>query len=306
MMRSSLTLGSYRGIQVGLHWSIAVVGFLVVTTLSGSVLPSAAPGYSGGAYLLGAVVIGTLFFASIVAHEFGHSIIAQRNDVQVSHITLFALGGVAALESEPRTPGAAARIALAGPAVSLMLAASTVAVAIGVHALGASALLVGGLVWLGAINGGLAVFNMLPALPLDGGRALQAWMWRRKGDPLLATISAARLGGWIGWSLVAFGMWQFFEGGQGLFTAIIGWFIVGSAKAESLRASMQLGQAQWQRQFDAWTGHGAPPFDPSGSPFDSPRPPGSSRSEVVDVDEVHLDEVDLDEVDRAAADGRGR
>ena len=286
MMRSSLTLGSYRGIQVGLHWSIGVVGFLVVSTLSGSVLPSAAPGYSGADYLLGAIVIGTLFFASIVAHEFGHSIVAQRNDVQVSHITLFALGGVAALESEPRTPGAAARIALAGPGVSLLLAASIVGVSVGVSALGASVLLVGGLLWLGAINGALAVFNMLPALPLDGGRALQALLWKRKGDPLRATISAARLGGWLGWGLVAFGLWQFSQGGQGLFTAVIGWFIVSSAKVESFRARMALGRAAWQQQFDAWVRTSAPPFVPDGSAFGPARPASAQHDDVVDVDVV--------------------
>ncbi len=256
MFRATLSLGSIRGINVGLHWSIAVVAYIVVTSLAGSVFPEFAPGYSRGAYFLGATIIGVLFLASIVAHEFGHSIVAQRNGVGVGSITLFALGGVATLESQPQSPGAAARIAAAGPAVSVAVAVASGALAVLANMAGASSLLVAGLAWLGLINGTLAVFNMLPALPLDGGRVLQSALWKRSGDRNLATISAAKLGRLIGWGLVLFGLWQFSQGGSGLMTAVVGWFIVGSAKAESMRARLRLRQNQFQDHFGAYVRDG--------------------------------------------------
>ncbi|MGI9599023.1 MAG: site-2 protease family protein, partial [Acidimicrobiales bacterium] len=106
------------GIPIGLHWSIALIAGLFGITLAGTILPAAAPGFATIAYFAVAAAVTAALLASIVAHELGHSLVAQRYNIGVRGITLFALGGVAQLEREPETPRSAARIALAGPAVS--------------------------------------------------------------------------------------------------------------------------------------------------------------------------------------------
>lgn len=259
-MRPTVRLGQYFGVDVGLHWTIALIGVLLTVTLSGSVLPEFAPGHSTAAYVAAALVTAALFMISIVAHELGHSIVAIRDGIKVRGITLFALGGVASLEGEPTTPGSAARVALAGPAVSIGVGAASVGVAIGASALGLPGLVVAALVWLGVINLSLAVFNLLPALPLDGGRVLQAYLWRRRGDRHEATISAAKVGRWLGWAIVAFGFWELTQGGTGLWTMLIGWFVVMTAKAEGLRA---------REERDRERNPVAAPFGPFG-PFSGP------------------------------------
>lgn len=283
-MRNSIRLGAVSGIPIGLHWSIALIAGIFTLTLTSTILPAAAPGFVGAIYLGTALAVTAGLLASIIAHELGHSLVAQNNDVGVSGITLFALGGVAKLESEPTNPGAAARIALAGPAVSVAIAVGALAAAFMAGTVGASAIVVAGLTWLGLINLSLAVFNMLPALPLDGGRALQAALWKRSGDRDRATISAASVGRYIGWAIVAFGAWRFMTAGSGLWTMIIGWFILSSAKAESLRARFQLHRRNWAPPM--W----APPQpqDRQMTGFDVPtRPPSwTSRppADIIDVD----------------------
>ena len=238
-MHDSIRLGRYAGISVGLHWSIGIIVALLTVTLSETILPEFAPGHPGPVYLMTALLTAALFLASIAAHELGHSVVAVRNGVRVRGITLFALGGVARLDSEPDDPGAAARIAAAGPAVSVAIGVTSVAVAVGLAALGVPALLVAGLAWLGIINLSLAVFNLLPVFPLDGGRILQAVLWRRGGDRSQATITAATIGRYGGWGLVLFGLWQLFQGGFGLTTILIGGFVILTARAEAYRARLE-------------------------------------------------------------------
>ncbi|MDH4363675.1 MAG: site-2 protease family protein [Acidimicrobiia bacterium] len=274
-MRPTVRLGQFFGVDVGLHWTIVLITMLLTTTLSGTVLPEFAPGHSTAAYLATALVAAVLFMASIVAHELGHSLVAIRGGIKVRGITLFALGGVASLECEPASPGLAARVALAGPAVSIGVGVASLGAAIGANAPGLPGLVVAALVWLGVINLSLAVFNLLPALPLDGGRVLQAYLWRRRGDRHEATISAAKAGRWIGWGLVAFGFWELTQGGNGLWTMLIGWFVLTTAKAEGLRARMERDQARMPaagRPF-GFGPFGPPP--PAGHPFGVGGPGGS-------------------------------
>ena len=292
-MRNSLRLGVVSGIPIAIHWSIALIAGVFGLALAGTILPAAAPGYVAGAYFVTATVVTVALLASIVAHELGHSVVAQRNDVDVSGITLFALGGVAKLEREPDTPGAAARIAIAGPAVSVAIGVAALATGIAAAGLGAPALVAAGLTWLGLVNLTLAVFNMLPALPLDGGRVLQAALWRRSGDRDRATISAASVGRVAGWLIIAFGAWQFFTTGAGLWTMVIGWFILGSAKAESLRARFNVGRRQWAPpQGRPWPGPSPWPGDQqtpwpgngAGSPWPPPSGPPRPSDDVIDVE----------------------
>ncbi|MEM9614512.1 MAG: site-2 protease family protein [Actinomycetota bacterium] len=294
-MRDSLRFGSINGITIGVHWTIAIVAALFTLALSGGVLPAFAPGYTSGAYMVMALVTAVLFFASIVAHELGHSLVAQRNGIGVSGITLFALGGVAKLESDPKDAGSAARIALAGPAVSVAIGVGGLVAGVLAGALGLPTLVAAGLAWLGIINLGMAVFNMIPALPLDGGRTLQAYLWHRSGDRDVATISAAKLGRFLGWAMIAFGLWQFLNGGAGLWFALIGWFVTAGARAEAMRARFEIQRRTWappawppfgfragdgrQAATGGWPGGpvGFPPYQ------QAPPPTPADRYDVVDV-----------------------
>ncbi len=251
-MRPTVRLGTFSGIDIGLHWTVALVAVLFTVTLSGSLLPDAAPGFATGAYVMVAMSTALLFLGSVVAHELGHSVVARRNGVGIEGITLFALGGVAVMSSEPRRPGPAFRIAIAGPLVSVGVGAVALGAAFGAARLGLSDLSVVAIMWLGIVNLVLAGFNMLPALPLDGGRVLQAALWRRSGDRLRATVTAAGAGRLIGGALMLLGAYWVFTGGDGLWTAFIGWFIASSAKAEELLARSRIAEREWQRA------HGVP------------------------------------------------
>ncbi|MCP3988087.1 MAG: site-2 protease family protein [Actinomycetia bacterium] len=269
-MRDSVRLGRIAGIPIGLHWSIALIVGLFTMTLAGTIFPLEAPGYSEGTYVVVAGLVAISLLVSIVAHELGHSVVAQRNGVNVGGITLFALGGLARLENDPRSPGAAARIALAGPAVSIAIGIAGLVGANMATSLGVPPIGVAGLLWLGIINLAMAVFNLLPALPLDGGRALQALLWKRDGNPHRATIKAATVGRYIGWAMVGFGLWQFIGGSGGLWTAFIGWFILSSARAEAIRARFELRRHTW-----------APP---TWIDLTQPRPEPPADPAIIDVD----------------------
>ncbi len=298
-MRPSIRLGTLFGIPIGLHWSIGIIVALVTIGLSGTLLPAAAAGYSGAAYLIIALAVSAGLLASIVAHELGHALVARRNGVGTRAINLFALGGVAELESEADNPGAAARIAVAGPAVSVAVGIGSFVAAGLAGLLGLSPLLVAGFSTLAVVNLVMAVFNMIPALPLDGGRVLQAALWKRRGDRDEATISAAGVGRVLGWALVAFGAWQFLNGGAGLWTMLIGWFVITSARAEAMRARFQIQSRNWAPPL--WhqlrsAGPGFGPFGPGPGPsaqgptdrsfqsFDGPWYGGrGSDGQVIDV-----------------------
>lgn len=149
-------------------------------------------------------------------------------------ITLWALGGVAQLSDEPPSPRAEFLIATAGPATSLGLAGAAGIVYAALDPVGSPELAIAAVGWLALINAVLAVFNLLPAYPLDGGRVLHSWLWWRSGDRVAAIRSAARIGRGFGYGLIALGVLEFTSGyWTGLWMVIIGWFLVSAATAES-------------------------------------------------------------------------
>lgn len=219
------------------HWSVAVVLGLFVLTLAEGVLPRAVADASTAAYWVAGAVGGLLFLASLLAHEVAHAVVAKRHGVGVRGMTLWLFGGVAELEKEPGTPRAELRIAAAGPLTSLACAAAAAA---GAMVLTASGVSLGAAVlgWLAGANVLLALFNLLPGAPLDGGRILRAWLWRRHGDRLRATLTAAKAGRVVGGGLIGVGLAELFLGadGGGLWTIVIGWFLSNAAKAEAAHA----------------------------------------------------------------------
>lgn len=208
---------------------------LVFTSLATSVFPETSPGLAGVAYAVMAGVAATLFFASLTAHELGHAVQARREGMHIDGITLWVFGGVARFTGNFPSAGAELRIALAGPAVSLVLAVVLLAAALGLDLPSG----VDGVVfWLGQINLSLFVFNLLPALPLDGGRVLRAVLWMRRKDFQSATRTAAGLGRRFGQLMVAGGLLLvLFTGAFGaLWLALIGLFLIGAAEAEAQMA----------------------------------------------------------------------
>ena len=193
-MTSSIRLGRILGIPVGLHWGALLIAAAFAVSLATSALVSLAPGTSLGVRLGVATAGVVVFFASILAHEIGHAVVALHHGIGVSSITLWVLGGMARLERQPPTARAELRIAAAGPAVSLLLGAFFTSLSIIVAASASTRVTVVILGWLGGVNLLLGVFNLLPAAPLDGGRILTAILWRRSDDPDRARIIAGRCG----------------------------------------------------------------------------------------------------------------
>src|SRR5215218_9311672 len=173
-MRASIPLGRIAGIQVGINASVFLIVAILVGGLATGQLPAAFPGRGIAAYVIAAIVAALLFLASLLAHELAHSMVARRNGIEVESIVLWLLGGVAQLRGEPKTPRADFRIAIMGPLTSLGLAIGFGLTASGLGLLGATGLPSGVLAYLAATNAMLAVFNLIPAAPLDGGRILRA------------------------------------------------------------------------------------------------------------------------------------
>jgi Zn-dependent protease/CBS domain-containing protein len=235
-MKESVHLGKVRGIRVGIHWSLLLIFWLVVVSLAGSQLPHSAPGHTTGAYWFAALAAAAIFYACLLAHELAHAVVARRRNIEVEGIVLWLLGGVSKLKGEAADPDTERNIAVAGPATSVALALAFFVLSRLFGAGHPASLAAGVFGWLGWINGLLAVFNLLPAFPLDGGRILRSVLWRHNGDKRRATTTAARTGGAFGYGMIAIGVVGFVasRGGlDGLWLAIIGWFLISVSRAEA-------------------------------------------------------------------------
>jgi Zn-dependent protease/CBS domain-containing protein len=230
-VRDSITIGRIAGIRVGINWSWIVVFALIVWTLAQGIFPQTNAGLSRGTYVAMAIVAAILFFLSLLLHEYGHALEARREGMEIEGITLWLFGGVAKFKGMFPSAGAEFRIAVAGPLVSLVLGVFFVVVA---WAGGFPQAVDGVAAWLGYINLTLLVFNLLPALPLDGGRVLRSALWAAKGDFGWATRIAAWIGRGFGYLFIAAGVALFiFEGSfSGAWLAFMGWFLLQAAAAE--------------------------------------------------------------------------
>lgn len=230
-MNDSFTLGRIAGIRVGVNWSWLVVFALIVWTLSQSIFPRMNGGLSDGTYLGMAIAAALLFFVSLLMHEYGHALVARREGMEIDGITLWLFGGVARFKGMFPSAGAEFRIAIAGPIVSLALGVLFVLFA---WLAPAPEAVDGVAAWLGYINLTLLVFNLLPALPLDGGRVLRSALWAARNDFAWATRIAAWVGRAFGYLFIAVGLgFLIFQGAfSGAWLAFIGWFLLQAAGAE--------------------------------------------------------------------------
>jgi Zn-dependent protease/CBS domain-containing protein len=227
MFGNTLTLFRLAGFEVRIDLTWLIIFSLIVWSLASGAFPDAYPGLSRTAYWSMGLAGATALFLSIILHELAHAIVARRYGLQVRSITLFIFGGVADLREEPPSPRAEMRMAAAGPATSLALAALLLAAAAGGRASGLSAPVWGVVAYLGWMNVALFVFNMLPAFPLDGGRILRAWLWKRSGDLRAATRTATASGNALGIVLMALGVLALVMGHfiTGFWWLLIGFFI---------------------------------------------------------------------------------
>ena len=231
-MRATIRLGRVFGVEIGVHWSVLVIAGLISFGLTGGLADP----------VLWAVVIPTVivFFASLLAHELSHSVVARRNGMEVRGITLWLLGGVAQLDGRMPSAGAEFRIAAAGPTMSFVLGATFFGLYALGSALGAPDLLVQAIGWLAFVNVILGTFNLLPAAPLDGGRILAGAVWGITGDRARAEVVATRAGQGFGALLVVGGVLGPFVGIPflSLWTALMGLFVYRAASAELAHARL--------------------------------------------------------------------
>ena len=241
-MRSTFPILRVRGIPIGIHWSWVFVFAIVAWSLATVLFPDGYPGLDGTTYLAMAVAASLLFFASVLLHELGHALRAQHEGLPIQGITLWLLGGVAHLGEVPRSAGAELRVAVWGPAISLTLTLAFAALTLIGDRTGFPTAVQGVVDYLARINALVLAFNLVPALPLDGGRVLRAWLWRRTGSFVAATRWAARAGRLFGFLLVAVGLLNFFGGAGlgGLWLVFLGWFVIQSAQAEGEVAEASL------------------------------------------------------------------
>jgi Zn-dependent protease/predicted transcriptional regulator len=228
---SSIELGRIFGIRIGINWSWLVVFALITWTLAVGIFPETNPGLSDGTYIAIAIAAAVLFFLSLLLHELGHAFQARREGVEIEGITLWLFGGVAKFKGMFPSPGAEFRIAIAGPLVSLVLG---LLFSLGAWAISTEERVDAVAAWLGYTNLTLLAFNLLPALPLDGGRVLRSALWRVWGDFRRATRAAARVGRGFGYLFIAAGVLMFIVEGSfsGAWLAFIGWFLLQAATAE--------------------------------------------------------------------------
>jgi Zn-dependent protease len=229
-MNPTFRIARVFGISIGVNWSWAVLFALIVWSLAASVFPAQNPGLSHAEYAVMAVVAALLFFVSLLLHELGHAYQARREGVEIEGITLWLFGGVARFKGMFESAGAEFRIAIAGPIVSLVLGTLFVALAVAAHGAGA---VDGVAAWLGYINLALLLFNLLPALPLDGGRVFRSALWALKGDFGWATRIAADVGRGFGFLLIGGGLVLLALGSiSGVWLAFVGWFLLQAAALE--------------------------------------------------------------------------
>ncbi|MEO5819094.1 MAG: site-2 protease family protein [Vicinamibacteraceae bacterium] len=233
-MKPSISLGRVFSVEIGLHYSWFIIALLITLSLVGH-FGATNPGWSPVIVWTTAIVTAVLFFMSIVVHELSHVLMARARGVPARSITLFALGGVATMEIPAPDAKTEFWIAAAGPVASVAIGLGCYAAAASLgwspqSEMGPSTAVLG---WLGYINISLAVFNLIPGFPLDGGRILRAVLWARSGDPERATMNAARVGQGVAFVFILLGVMRFFAGAGfgGLWIAFIGWFLLQAAQA---------------------------------------------------------------------------
>jgi Zn-dependent protease len=231
-MGNAFNLGKLFGIQFRLHYTWFIVFILVVVSLSTRYFPLTYSGWSDLVYWATGIITSLLFFTSVLAHELAHSLVAKANDIPVKSITLFIFGGIAQITREAPKASTELIMAAAGPACSLVIG--------GLFALlwlftqNAPQPVPAMALWLAYVNGILAVFNLIPGFPLDGGRVFRSLLWRITGNYRRSTLIATQVGRGVGYLFILGGilvMVFLYDWFSGLWLVFIGWFLENAASA---------------------------------------------------------------------------
>ncbi|MBN3881263.1 MULTISPECIES: site-2 protease family protein [unclassified Nostoc] len=236
-MNGTIRVGNLFGIPFYIHPSWFLVLGLVTWSYS-SGLAAQFPQLSAGLALLLGLMTALMLFASVVAHELGHSFVAISQGIDVKSITLFIFGGLASLEKESKTPGEAFWVAIAGPMVSLLLCGIVTAIGVTTAASGPLAAILG---VLASVNLALALFNLIPGLPLDGGNILKAIVWKITGNPYKGITFASRVGQIFGWVAILSGVVPLllFGNAGNFWNLLIGFFLLQNAGNSAQFARVQ-------------------------------------------------------------------
>jgi Zn-dependent protease len=237
-MENSFKVIRIWNIPIGVHPTWFLIFGLFTFSLATSLMPTEYPQLSSGMHWALGLATSLVFFLSVLAHELGHAYLALRNKVPVKGISLFFFGGVAQITEEPRTPGMEFKIAIAGPLVSLALALFfqlTYLLDAQIPFLAAPS------EYLARINLMLALFNMIPGFPLDGGRVLRSIVWKVSGDFKRSTWIAARVGQLVAFGFIGFGIYSALTAGlvNGLWLGFIGWFLLNAASSAYMQTTLQ-------------------------------------------------------------------
>jgi len=249
---SSIKLARVFGIRIGVDVSWFFVFFLVIYWLTGNYSDSLGSGKDTEAFLLG-VISAILLFGSIVLHELGHALAARRLGIAIASIDLWLFGGLAKMERDTRTAGEEFKVAAAGPAVTLVIAAVCFAAASLIagadQALDATGVegsrldpVVAVLGWVALVNVSLLIFNLIPGYPLDGGRIARSIVWWRTGDRTRATRTATRLGRGVSYLMIGGGVFIAIATGDvfgGIWLAVIGMFLGSAARQSEFQNEVQ-------------------------------------------------------------------
>jgi Zn-dependent protease/CBS domain-containing protein len=238
-MKGAIRLGSIRGIEIGVHYNWLLIFFLVAWSLAMGYFPQSYPGWTQLAYWTTGVIASILLFVSVLLHELAHSFVAQARGLPVRSITLFIFGGVSNIVREAENPRTEFAMAVVGPLSSLVIAGVFYGLFLVVpNKLDPLAAL---LSYLALINAFLAVFNLIPGFPLDGGRVLRSIIWGATGNLVKATNIAATVGRLFGWGLIGVGLFQILRGNflGGLWIAFIGWFLSNAADSSRQETTVQ-------------------------------------------------------------------
>ncbi|MGA8427231.1 MAG: site-2 protease family protein [Candidatus Dormiibacterota bacterium] len=244
MGNGPIRLGKVFGLEISFNWSLILIFLLIAWTMATEVLPSAVPNQTVWSYWVSGLAGAVVFYGCLLAHEVSHALVARSKGIKVAGITLWLFGGVTQLAGEPRGAGDEALITVVGPLTSFVIAGIGFALTAGLTTIGAPALISNLVAWLAILNLLLGVFNLVPAIPLDGGRLLSSLLWWRTGSRVRGVHLAVRVGRVFAALVIVAGLLEIFLGGSGGFISgvwlgFIGLFLFSAGSAEDRQSQIR-------------------------------------------------------------------
>jgi Zn-dependent protease/CBS domain-containing protein len=237
-MPGSIRLGRIAGIEIDINLSWLIILVLLTVSLAVAWFPYTVHGLSILTYWVLGLIAAILLFASVLGHELAHSLVAKSRGLPVKSITLFIFGGVSNIEHEPQSPSVEFWMAIVGPITSLVIGGVSWLLAVGLQGVPVVSAV---FEYLAVANILLGAFNLIPGFPLDGGRVLRALLWAVMGSLRRATLWATRVGQFVAYLFILWGIWQVFTSNfiNGIWIGFIGWFLLNAAQTANREVMLQ-------------------------------------------------------------------